>query len=114
MVLQNAGSVCAVDFDPIFVKDANERMAPGWKFDCRGHDFFSAPLADLFDAAFSLDVIEHIAQSDEDAFIGNIVKSLLPDGVLIVVTPSLQSQAYAHPASKEGHVNCKTRLSFVN
>jgi hypothetical protein len=27
--------------------------------------------------------------------------------VLIVGTPSIQSQAYAHPASKEGHINCK-------
>lgn len=107
MILQNAASVCAIDFDPIFVKDVNDRMDPRWKFECRVHDMMLGPVPGPFDAAFSLDVIEHIAQSDEDKFVGNIVKSLTPDGVLIIGTPSLQSQAYAHPASKEGHINCK-------
>jgi 2-polyprenyl-3-methyl-5-hydroxy-6-metoxy-1,4-benzoquinol methylase len=67
----------------------------------------AGPVVGPFDAAFSLDVIEHIAQSDERIFLGNIVKSLTQDGVLIIGTPSIQSQAYAHPASKEGHINCK-------
>jgi hypothetical protein len=35
------------------------------------------------------------------------VASLPPQGVLIVGTPSLQSQQYASLASREGHVNCK-------
>ena len=107
MVLQNAASVCAVDFDPVFVKDVNERMDPRWKFECKVHDMMAGPVAGLFDAAFSLDVIEHIAQSDEHIFLGNVVESLTADGVAIIGTPSIQSQAYAHPASKEGHVNCK-------
>jgi 2-polyprenyl-3-methyl-5-hydroxy-6-metoxy-1,4-benzoquinol methylase len=107
MVLQNAASVCAVDFDPIFVKDVNERMDPKWNFECKVHDIMTGPVAGTFDAAFSLDVIEHIAQSDEHVFLGNIVKSLDQDGALIIGTPSIQSQAYAHPASKEGHINCK-------
>ena len=35
-----------------------------------------------------------------------------PHGVLIVGMPSLQSQAYASPQSKEGHVNCKDQGEF--
>jgi 2-polyprenyl-3-methyl-5-hydroxy-6-metoxy-1,4-benzoquinol methylase len=107
LILQNAESVCAVDFDPIFVRDVNERMDPRWQFECKVHDMMAGPVSGTFDAAFSLDVVEHIVQSDEDLFVSNIVKSLTPDGVLILGTPSLQSQAYAHPASKEGHINCK-------
>lgn len=112
MVLQNVGSICAVDFDPIFVRDVNERMDPRWKFDCKVHDILKSPVTGPFDAAYSLDVLEHIAPSDEDTFITHITQSLAADGILIVGMPSLQSQAYAHPASKEGHVNCKDGETF--
>jgi 2-polyprenyl-3-methyl-5-hydroxy-6-metoxy-1,4-benzoquinol methylase len=108
LVLQDVGSVVAVDFDPIFVKDVNERIDADWKFECRVHNIVSSPVAGPFDAAYSLDVIEHIPVADEDAFVVNIARSLTRDGVLVIGTPSLESQAYASPASKEGHVNCKS------
>jgi len=34
--------------------------------------------------------------------------SLEPPGVAIVGMPSLESQPYASPLSREGHVNCKS------
>lgn len=108
MVQQEVGHITALDFDPVFVEDAKSRMDDRWKFDCLVHDMLSAPPpGGPFDAAYSLDVIEHIQQRDEDTFIGNIVKTLVPDGVLIVGSPSLQSQLYASKYSKMGHVNCK-------
>jgi 2-polyprenyl-3-methyl-5-hydroxy-6-metoxy-1,4-benzoquinol methylase len=112
MVLQNVESICAIDFDPIFVKDVNERMDSRWKFECHVHDILESPVTGSFDAAYSLDVMEHIPPSDEDRFVTHITQSLTADGVLIVGMPSLQSQAYAHPASKEGHVNCKDEGTF--
>ena len=33
---------------------------------------------------------------------------LSDDGVVILGMPSIESQTYASPASKDGHVNCKT------
>lgn len=112
MVLQNVESICAVDFDPIFVKDANEQMDESWKFECRVHDMLQGPMNGQFDAAYSLDVMEHILPVDEDKFVTHIVKSLTPDGVLILGMPSLQSQTYASEASKQGHVNCKDEAAF--
>ena len=82
-------------------------MEEEWKFDCKVHDMLSGPVEGTFDAAYSLDVIEHIAADKEDTFVANLAGSLADDGVLIIGTPSLQSQAYASPPSKEGHVNCK-------
>jgi len=107
IVLQEVGSVCAVDFDPVFVRDVNERMEERWKFECKTHDMLSGPVPGPFDAAYSLDVIEHIPVSDEEKFVSNIAASLVPHGLLVVGSPSIQSQAYASPPSKEGHVNCK-------
>ena len=112
MVMQNVQSIHAVDFDPVFVKDVNDRMEPAWAFECRMHDMLAGPVAGSFDAAYSLDVLEHIQPADEAKFIANIVKSLTPDGVLIFGMPSLQSQPHASKESKEGHVNCKDEPDF--
>jgi len=107
MVQQDVGAVTAVDFDPVFVDDVNRRMSPRWPFECKVHDMLAGPVAGEFDAAYSLDVLEHIRREEERTFLGNVVTSLVPDGVLIVGMPSIQSQTYASAASKEGHVNCK-------
>jgi len=74
------------------------------------HDILAAPyrVGGLFDAAFSLDVIEHIPQAEEGTYLKNISLSLRPGGVFICGAPSLESQTYASPASKEGHINCKS------
>jgi SAM-dependent methyltransferase len=108
IVMQEVGAVTGVDFDPVFVQDVRSRMDPDWPFDVRVHDMLSGPVPPGgFDAAYSMDVIEHILPADEHRFVGNIAASLVPDGVLILGSPSLHSQAYASRASKEGHVNCK-------
>lgn len=107
IVAQEVGRVCAVDFDPVFIKDIKARMIEKLAFDCRQHDILSGPVSGPFDAAYSLDVIEHIRKPDEDVYMRHIVSSLDDQGVFIVGTPTIQSQMHASRQSKEGHVNCK-------
>lgn len=59
-----------------------------------------------------MDVLEHIGPNDEADFLSNICKSLRPNGAAIIGMPSIESQVYASPASKAGHVNCKSRPGF--
>ena len=73
---------------------------------------FRKEFSEPFDAIYSLDVLEHIHPEKEDLFISNCVKSLKKDGVLIFGMPSFESQLYASPESKEGHVNCKSGNDF--
>ena len=108
IVLQEVKSVYAVDIDPVFIDDIRERIDEKWAFNCAAHDMLSGPVPGQYDAAYSLDVLEHIGQKSERTFIENIVKSLTKTGVLIIGMPSLESQSYASPLSKIGHVNCKT------
>lgn len=108
ILLQEVKSVHAIDIDPEFIRDAEERMDPDWPFTCAVHDMVAGPVKGLFDAAYTLDVLEHIAKEDERDFLANIVQSLVPEGVLIVGMPSLESQTYASPLSKIGHINCKS------
>ncbi len=107
LVVQTVSSLTAVDFDPVFVADVNARMDAAWPFECKVHDILLGPLERSFDAAYALDVIEHIPEADEERFVQNLVASLNSHGVLMLGTPSLQSQAYASPPSKAGHINCK-------
>ncbi len=87
-------------------------MNPHWPIEAFVHDVMAGPVPGSFDAAYALDVLEHIAQQDEHRFIGNVVRSLTPDGVAIFGMPSLESQPYASPQSKAGHVNCKSGEDF--
>jgi SAM-dependent methyltransferase len=106
VVLQEVGRLTAIDFDPVFIEDARARMVERWSFEAMVHDILDGPVPGAFDAAYTLDVIEHIEKRNERRFIENIKASLKPSGTLIVGLPSLESQEYASPGSKEGHVNC--------
>lgn len=108
LVLQEVKRLTATDFDPAFVEDVLQRMDPRWKFDCRHHDLLTGPIDGDFDAAYALDVIEHIPAEQEQQFVWNMVRSLNSHGILLLGSPSLESQAHASPPSKAGHVNCKT------
>jgi len=99
-----------IDFDPVFIEEAGKHIESDWPVTLATHDILSGPFrnGELFDAAFSLDVIEHIHQEKEEIYLQNICQSIKPGGVFICGAPSLESQEYASPASKEGHVNCKS------
>jgi len=107
IVAQEVGHVTAVDFDSVFIDDVKARMDRRWPIDARVHDMLQGPVDCVFDAAYAVDVLEHIPPDKEDRFLENIVSSLTESGVLLVGIPSIQSQAYASPPSRAGHVNCK-------
>lgn len=108
IVQQSVGNVTAVDFDPVFIDDVKSRMSPAWPMNCFFHDMLESPVPGSYDAVFSLDVLEHIKPEEENLFLTNMANSLERNGIAIVGMPSLESQTYASPASKEGHVNCKS------
>lgn len=110
IVRQEVKTLTIIDFDPIFIKDASDNLDPRWSYTCLVHDPTQEPIPEKYDAAYSLDVIEHIPREQEQTFVGNIVDSLNPNGVLIIGTPSLESQQYASLPSREGHVNCKDHI----
>lgn len=107
IVRQSVRNLTAVDFDPNFVADANSRKNERWPIECFQHDLLDGPVPGSFDGIYSLDVLEHIPKLKERRFLDNLVAPLVAHGVLVVGMPSLQSQSYASPQSKEGHVNCK-------
>lgn len=96
IVRQFCGQVIGIDL----VND------PEWGYGHTKHDITAGPYPTNtpFDAAYSLDCLEHIAPQHTDAVIGNIMACV--DGPLIIGMPSRESQIYASPRAKDGHVNC--------
>lgn len=114
IVRQTVKNVTAIDFDPIFINDAKKRNHKDWNIDLYVHDIIKKKFTGkkIFDCAFTLDVLEHIEKKHESKFINNIKNSLIPGSPVIIGIPSLESQKYASPQSKKGHVNCKTGEDF--
>jgi hypothetical protein len=108
IVMQSTEKVVTYDFDPVFVEDIRQRRSQRWPVETHFHDILQGPLPNVHDGIYSLDVIEHIPRTEEHRYLENLRASLTDDGVLIIGSPSLESQAYASPPSKEGHVNCKS------
>jgi 2-polyprenyl-3-methyl-5-hydroxy-6-metoxy-1,4-benzoquinol methylase len=112
IVKQEVGRLVATDFDPIFIKDASKRTHPKWPIEYHVHDMLSGPFNGAFDGVYCCDVLEHIMPSEEHRFMRNLADSIKSTGTAIIGSPSLESQAYASPPSKEGHVNCKTAVEM--
>jgi SAM-dependent methyltransferase len=113
IVAQAVGNVMATDFDAAFIDEARCRQRPS-NVMLMQHDMVAGPryvpdrLPKLFDAAYALDVLEHIPPHHEGAFLGNVALSIGEYGTFICGMPSLESQPHASALSRAGHVNCKT------
>ena len=114
VVLQQVKKLTCVDFDPIFVKDAKKIADKKWPVKFAVHNILDGPVisSPKFDACYCCDVLEHIPKKHENTFLQNLSKSISKDGIAIIGTPSLESQIYASPPSRDGHVNCKSGLEL--
>jgi len=106
IVRQAVKHLTVTDIDPLFIEDALERDDEKWNMEYKVLNILEESFDEEFDAAYSLDVIEHIPPEQTNVYIQNIARSLNKTGVFIVGTPSLNSQAYASENSKIGHINC--------
>lgn len=114
VVLQTVESVHGIDFEPLVIDDVNARLAAEGVQRCSFSvlDITQRPMDRRFDAAYSLDVIEHIPPEHEERFMTNICASLQPHAVCIIGTPNIEAQKYASPGSAEGHINLKSAGSL--
>ena len=114
IVAQSVKKLSALDIVEEQINSAKTTISTKWPINFFHHDMLSSPVKNygdvkLFDAAYSLDVLEHIDPNLENIFLTNIVQSLKPNSQLIIGMPSIESQQYASELSKVGHINCKTQ-----
>lgn len=112
IVKQHVSRLLITDADPLMIEHAQSLQSPDFHISTLCHDFCRSLLRtgdEKFDAAYLLDVLEHIDASCEQTFFDNLCKCLASSAKVIIGMPSLESQTYASPGSKEGHINCKTK-----
>jgi 2-polyprenyl-3-methyl-5-hydroxy-6-metoxy-1,4-benzoquinol methylase len=109
VVRQTVGSVHGVDFDPVFI-DWATRNAARENIDCTYAllNFIDEAPPGRYEAAYSLDVIEHIPEELERRYVDRLADALEPSGVCIVGSPNTTATPYASPVSLEGHINLKS------
>lgn len=110
VVLQTVQTVHGIDFEPLVLVEAKKHMQTEYAARCSFsvHDMLQGPMPQIFDAAYALDVIEHIPPSNEAQFIANICASLKPHAMCILGTPNIAASQYASAASEAGHINLKS------
>jgi 2-polyprenyl-3-methyl-5-hydroxy-6-metoxy-1,4-benzoquinol methylase len=109
IVRQSVDNLDAIDIDPIFIADAIAQSRTRWNINFSVHDMLRSSWSHSdYDGIFLMDVLEHIKKNEESIFIQNVIKSLKFDGIVVIGMPSIESQKYASPRSKAGHVNCKS------
>lgn len=112
LVAQTVSHVFCTDFEPLLMGDNRKRLKSIKNISFSLLDITKQPFSPICDAAFSLDVIEHIPLEKEHVYFENICKSLASDGICIIGTPNINASQHASAASREGHINLKSYLDF--
>lgn len=103
ILAEHATRYLGVDLDEPAIDVARANFArDGVEF--RALDFLGQDLGH-FDCIVSLDVIEHIHAEHEALFLQTVEHNLADEGICVIGTPNVTSEAYASAMSKAGHVN---------
>ena len=103
LVLQEVGELTVIDFDPLFIKDAESRMDKKWKMKAKVHDILKKPVPGRFDGIYSLDVLEHIP--DYHIVLGYLIDHLEIGGLIIEQSPFEEDAA-----AKEIDIHLKAKV----
>lgn len=106
IVRQHVAKLVGIDVDEASIVEARRLMSERWPVDFLVHDIMAKPL-NGFTAAYCLDLFEHIA--DEQRLLSHLRHCA---AVVVIGTPSLESQRYASEISRAGHVNCVSKAGL--
>src|SRR3990167_10066805 len=99
--------VC-VDWDKRHIDDCKRRLKHLKNVTFEHIDLNNDYLKIQADAAYSIDVIEHLDPEKENDFYANTCKMLKEDSVLITGTPNVTANQYATERSRVQHINLKS------
>jgi 2-polyprenyl-3-methyl-5-hydroxy-6-metoxy-1,4-benzoquinol methylase len=108
ILLQSVKEAVGIDIINNVIEYNNANNIYPERVEYRVHNFVDAPVQEKFDAAISMDVIEHLQPEMESGFLANVTKSLSQNAAFIVGTPNITAQQYAGLASKHEHINLKS------
>jgi 2-polyprenyl-3-methyl-5-hydroxy-6-metoxy-1,4-benzoquinol methylase len=108
IIAQAVDRVVAVDWDERLIEGNRRRLKSFGNIEHLRVDLNKEAINVKADAAFTIDVIEHLEASTEDKFMRAILCCLHKDGVLVTGTPNVTASQYASPRSEAQHINLKS------
>ena len=109
LLLKDVGKVHAIDFEPFVVKNLEERYQ-STPLNCTFEvlDLTKSSPLGTYDAALSLDAIEHVDPTRENDFMSNVCSTLTKRAIFILGTPNITARQHASALSQAGHINMKS------
>lgn len=108
IIAQAVKHLHCVDWDSRNIEGCKRRLGHIKNVTYEQIDLNISSLKDKYDAAYSIDVLEHIDPSTESTFLKNILNSLKQDAILITGTPNVTANVYATERSRVQHINLKS------
>jgi len=112
VIAQAVKKVVAIEPDIRHIKGNRQRLAQIKNVEFKAMSICDKAPEGKFDAAFSIDVIEHLDRSLNESFFENQCECLKEDGVCIVGTPNVTANKYASPRSRVQHINLQSQASL--
>ncbi len=108
IIASNTKQVLAIDSNDAVINSNKLRLSRIENIYFSTHNICDSPIISRLDAAFSIDVIEHLDKELEESFMSNICSSINDDGICIIGTPNIAASAYATYRSEVQHINLKS------
>ena len=113
LIAQVAEQVYCLDWDARHVESIRRRLGKHLPNVTAIHrDLNEEPAGVEVDAAFWVDVLEHLDPATEGRVLEHIIAALPRDGVLITGTPNQTAEQYSSACSRVQHINLKTLESL--
>lgn len=108
IMAQSVEHLHCIDWDSRHIEGCKRRLAHLKNVTYEVVDLNKEPRDFAADAAYSIDVIEHLEPDLEATFMRNLCKMMKPSSVLITGTPNITASKYASPRSEVQHINLKS------
>lgn len=112
VVAQSVKHLFCVDCESKLIEGNKERLSALRNVEFHTMDMINVVPDRTFDAAFSIDVIEHVEPEEENAFATNICRCLTRDGILVIGTPNIEARKFASEPGASPHINLKSDITL--
>jgi len=112
IVAQAVKHLFCVDCESKLIEGNKERLSALRNIEFHTMDMIGIVTDRVFDAAFAIDVIEHIKPEEEDIFVTNICRCLTKDAILVIGTPNSEANRYATEPGASPHINLKSHITL--
>ncbi len=112
IVAQAVKRVLGIDVDDRLIQGNRKRLAKIKNVQFKKMSICEQVPVGKFDAAYSVDVIEHLDRPLNAPFLENQCRCLKPDGICIIGTPNITANKYASQRSRVQHINLKSHKTL--